>query len=408
MELKELFNGIAVVIDDKVNDDSDHITTILEQLDNSSIPVLKYDSIPNSNTIIMFYGISFVLLDWRLSDNPFTDEDKIEGVTLPSTVDEYNAKDNIEFIKNLMNVCYCPIFIFTNESTEYIEKLLSKELTISSLHNSNIFVKSKLDITNEKDIMTTITEWLQDTPSVYVLKQWDANISACKTRLFNEYQNYNTNWPVVLWKAFKEDGIVASKALNDTLMTNLLSRVPSYSFDSLILDKSLEDIKQHEIRMILEGERYLRNSNLYESDIGTGDIFKKCVTDEDTDCTDYIYYLNIRPQCDLTREENPKLYLIKGKSCEINNKGNINNIAKYHKGKYLEKVNHGIIAFIDGGQVVEFSFVELEVISWLDIRDYRIGRLLPPYINQFQQRYGLYMQRVGLSRIPDQAVKQPG
>ena len=43
--------------------------------------------------------------------------------------------------------------------------------------------------------------------------------------------------------------------------------------------------------------------------------------------------------------------------------------------------------------------------QWNNIKDNRIGRLLPPYITRVQQKYAHYLQRQGLPRIPKQAIK---
>ena len=70
----------------------------------------------------------------------------------------------------------------------------------------------------------------------------------------------------------------------------------------------------------------------------------------------------------------------------------------------LEKINHAVVAFLDDGKIIEFKFSDFEIKEWDDIKDSRVGRLLPPYINRIQQRYSLYMQRQGLPRIPDDAI----
>jgi hypothetical protein len=40
------------------------------------------------------------------------------------------------------------------------------------------------------------------------------------------------------------------------------------------------------------------------------------------------------------------------------------------------------------------------------LKDKRIGRLLPPYITRIQQLFGLYFQRIGLPRTPDEILPQ--
>lgn len=78
------------------------------------------------------------------------------------------------------------------------------------------------------------------------------------------------------------------------------------------------------------------------------------------------------------------------------------------EGEFIEKINHAIVPCIDNGKIIEFLFRDLKTKKWNSIKDNRIGRLLPPYINRIQQRYALYLHREGLPRTPDMAVCDVG
>jgi len=43
--------------------------------------------------------------------------------------------------------------------------------------------------------------------------------------------------------------------------------------------------------------------------------------------------------------------------------------------------------------------------QYRNLKEYRIGTLLPPFITRLVQKYALYMQRQGLPRIPEEATK---
>ncbi len=174
-----------------------------------------------------------------------------------------------------------------------------------------------------------------------------------------------------------------------------------FEFNDGILNKDNSQTQKKELRKVLEGERYLKKNSLHDSDVGTGDIFKEEY--QDNGKTKYRYYLNIRAQCDLVREEYPKLYTISGYELKQQENGKIKNISFNH-GQYLEKPNHAVVAFLDNGKILEFKFSEFKIQDWNELKDKRIGRLLPPYVNKIQQRYALYMQRQGLLRIPDAAI----
>ena len=55
-------------------------------------------------------------------------------------------------------------------------------------------------------------------------------------------------------------------------------------------------------------------------------------------------------------------------------------------------------------KTIVFSMKKLEKMKWSELKDCRIGRLLPPYLTRLQQRYASYLQRPGLSRIPKEAI----
>jgi len=72
-------------------------------------------------------------------------------------------------------------------------------------------------------------------------------------------------------------------------------------------------------------------------------------------------------------------------------------------GEFNEQHNQAIVLSIQG-KTYDFRFKDLELIKWDDLKDKRIGRLLPPYITRIQQRYALYLQRQGLPRTPELAI----
>ncbi len=113
MDIAKLFKGVAVIIDDKINDETE-IKNILGQIKKMNIPYLAYDSIPPDEIVSNFQNLSFLLLDWKLITD-VTDGDLLDGVRIPDTLANYNAETNIRFLKMLINTCFCPVFIFSNE-----------------------------------------------------------------------------------------------------------------------------------------------------------------------------------------------------------------------------------------------------------------------------------------------------
>ncbi len=400
MNIDELFYGVAVVIDDEINDSSANINIIINQIELANIPILKYTSLPEDSIVDHFQNLSFLLLDWRLIKDNVSNKELEEGVRIPDTLQEDDATENIEFIKKLNEKCFCPVFIFTNEDTSPIENKLKEKGLIVESKPSNLFVQPKSELQDDGTLFNKVSVWLKETPSVYVLKEWEKEYQNCKTKLFSEFHALNPFWPIIMWKNFGEDGANKSLEMGELISRNLHSRMTPFEFEDGILNKD-SGVPKEELRRVLEGERYLKKECLHDDDIRTGDLFKEEY--QENDQIKVRYYLNIRAQCDLLRDSNPKLYLISGYILEQNDRGKIPNIS-FNQGQYLEKPNHSVVAFIDEGKIIEFKFNEFDIKSWDEIESTRIGRLLPPYINSIQQRYSLYIQRQGLPRIPDGAI----
>lgn len=406
MDVPELFKGIAIVIDDEVNNSKAHdIRNILNQITDQNIPLLAYESIPDEKVILHFQNLSFVLLDWRLIKQDITAEDLEAGAKVPATLEQHEATENIEFIKKLKDVCFCPIFIFTNEDKADVIAKLEEGKLYATGKPSHIFVKSKADLQNGTKLFDVIESWLKETPSVYVLKEWEREYQKCKNRLFSEFQELSPVWPQIMWNNFDVDGGNKSLELGELISRNLQTRMAPFEFDDELLKAEGVVVEREELRRVLEGERFLKG--LHPDAISTGDIFKESY--EDGEVTKYRYWLNIRAQCDLVRTDNPSLYCIPGYILTQNAKGKIENIS-FNNGEYLEKNNHAIVPFIDDGKILEFKFSGFEIRDLNSLKTKqinRIGCLLPPYITKIQQRYALYIHRQGLPRIPDAAIFNP-
>jgi hypothetical protein len=405
MNLKDLFQGIAVVIDDEIYDKNANIGRILEQITDANIPILQYKKLPNTEDIKHFTSISFCLLDWELLKESTHDKDIIEGIKYPSAtqVDEYAV---LEFIRIFIDKCFCPIFIFSNLGIDYIRgKLETSELYFPDRPN-RILIKSKKDIIDERGLFDEIEKWLTENPSMYVLKKWQYEYKKSEIIFFNDFQRFSPYWPNILWDTFTKDDnnkdMYQSFELSELLMRNIHSRMQPFEFcKRVFLNKSYSSkVDKHELRKILEGERFLPIANLHETDIGTGDLFKETIANDDVK-----YWLNIRAQCDLLRcncKDKIELYCLEGRPL---NEEDIKKPYNKKYGNFNERINNAIIPFIDDEKIVEFLFKDITIKKWGEIKDKRVGRILPPYINSIQQRYSLYFQRQGLPRIPEEAIK---
>ncbi len=412
MDIKKLFSGIAIIIDDNIKKENsgDLILKIRDQLKKKHIPILEYEDLPDDKEICNFKNINFILLDWYLFEN------------LESRVkinEQLFIKNNIEFLKKIKNVGFIPVFIFSNQEPRSIIEKLSGEDIYNESSNNNVFIKRKQDLLSEDNdnlLFAEIEKWLKGTPSMYVLKKWEYSLSKAKRKLFWDFYEINPNWPSVLQKTFTDDGSDVNYELGNFIYKNLSARAEQIIFDDNILDQEDDNISKQDIRKVLEAERFIKNGALPDKPC-TGDLFE--CEDDVEESGEKKYYLNIRPECDIAiqsgRTSNPNLYCLKGKIVDeekiilCNNTQeeisiNNNNII-FKRGSFIEKVNNAYISFVNDGKIIKFTFNDLIIKQWEKLKNKRIGRLLPPYITRVQQRYSSYLQRQGLPAIPEKAIK---
>lgn len=379
-DVVQLFSGVGVIIDEAINEKNaspNGIQKIIESFESKRIPLIKYTELPDEY-VEQFHSISFVILDWNLSG---------EAIIPEATID-----DNIDFIKNLKKYCFVPIFIFSDENSHAIEiKLGEKGINISKYP---IFVKSKNELDTSDKLFEEISKWLKTTPSVYVLKEWENAERKAKNQMLWDLSVIHSAWPNVMMQSIHDDGGDKHIELMHLLQNNLSYRIDNPKFDDNIINNSLDGISKDELRRLLECERFIPNASLPEHPFA-GDIY---IINEK-------YYLNIRPDCDIVRSPKDKqMYLIKGKVIDESkiNKEDVDSIT-FDSGEFIEKNNNCYVAFVNG-EILCFSFRDLELKKWKDIKADRIGRLLPPYITKIQQKYSAYLQRQGLPSIPNQAI----
>ena len=232
MDIKELFKGVAVVIDDNIDDNNnnkDKINDIILSLEKNNIPLLKYKTIPNDNEIKQFNNINFVLLDWELNPSvQITETAPVTGakesIIIKSSYDD-DCTDNIDFLKKLQKVAFIPVFIFSHLDPETITKKLKEKEELYSDNGENyIFVKKKDEIiskNNGNKIFTEIEKWLKQIPSIYVLKEWEKSLCDAKNKLFWDFYNINHKWPSVLQETFKDDGADINYELGTFIFKNI-------------------------------------------------------------------------------------------------------------------------------------------------------------------------------------------
>lgn len=400
-----LFAGIAVVIDDQIEDADAPISVITKQIEDKHCSVIKFTSLPKNEVTENLKAASFFILDWNLEGRALTEAigEVTPTVKLPETMLKANAKKNINFLKNLTQVKFSPIFIFTEEAVDPIERALEKEGLKSAEGANNIFVMQKADVL-KTGVFEVLNAWLDDVPSAYVLKKWENEYYIAKNSFFYDFYTQSHNWPIVLWKAYLHDGVPPSVEIGALIGRNVLSRMTPFDFNlkeyvekydkqGLNLDDCLH---KDQVSKVLSGERFISKKRLHDSSIAPGDVFKKKGK----------YYLNIRPDCDcIARDGNEQddvlLYLLTGSKW---NDQHLSDKYSKHFGNLQERDNEAAVFSLIAGITVAFGFKDMKIEPWKDWKDKREGRLLAPHLTRVQQRYAAYLQRPGLPRIPSELV----
>ncbi len=188
-DIHDLFSGVCVIVDDAFGKQgsTDNIIKIRQSIEAKNIPVLAHSELPTEDQIKHYKGLNFILLDWDI--NPNTDSDLLEGVRLGDAEKTAQREQLISFIKELNKQTYIPIFIFSQQDVDTIQRHLSDAGLLMEGKSSNIFVKSKselIDADGKTDVLFgEIGTWLKGNPSVYVLKEWEnATKSAKKDHVF--------------------------------------------------------------------------------------------------------------------------------------------------------------------------------------------------------------------------------
>ena len=382
-DIIKLFSGIGVIIDDEINISESSIRKVVSSFEEKHIPLLPYEELPSVEIVQNFHSVSFVLLDWKW--NAKASEDTL-------------LADNLAFIAELHKVCFVPVFIFTDEEPRDIIALLEREKVYSEAKNNLIFVKHKTEVDTSEKLFSAINDWVKNTLPAYIIKEWDNKKRIASNSLFQSLYNINPNWVNIFLETSKKDSVDAAFELDELLFENLHSQMSLLNLNDLPI-KHNEEISYEatEIRDILQRQRFLPADKLLSEMIYTGDIYVMHDGEDE-------YYINVRPQCDCIPREGIELgdivlYLIKGTEKPID---------KCHFNKRdgnFSDIETRVTVFPINHKAIQFQLGEFSVRKFSEMRECRIGRLLPPYITKLVQKYALYMRRQALPRIPEEATK---
>ena len=395
-----LLKGIAVVIDDEVNNASSDIRGIIRKIKERGIPVVAYDSLDAAEKCVdNFSFISFVILDWKMIAPIETESNEIVRAGSVVSGDE-NQRRVIGFINKIKQVCFTPIFIFTNKpneeiSNEILPALKQEGLFYDETKRNFIFVENKSYMLKYNRLFNNVEKWVANTPAIYVLKVWEEELLKNKNKVFWELYNVSKGvWPKILWEHFEKEKENPNIGLNETIANLVMS---SMTLDKLEKGKIAKRIAVNDIQETKGIYRRIMFDDNNLHGIRPGDIYKE----------NSHYYLNIRPECD-TIQGRPgcdSIYLLKGKKLKDKE---LKDIKKQHsKSGITQKINEALICLLENDGIVKFDFRELEIKkSTPPFQNKRVCRLMPPFITNIQQRFTAFLGRFGVPRLPHNIEKE--
>lgn len=410
MDIRKLFSGIGVIIDDMLGDVeiNDKINDITSSLEGDNIPLVKYNFLPNVNAFEHLRNASFILLDWQLYRTLDYVDGEIITLKVADDVVATNNRNNTAFVTRLLKETSVPIFIFSN-TADVRDNLIDNGISEDQLSKCPIFIKEKQDLFNEDGrfvMFESIETWVKSMPAVYVLKEWLFAFNKAKESLLLDLSIGSQYWPRIIWNSANADSVDESEEVSSLMMQNIASRMTPVSFDTDIITDSDANPNKEILLNVLQAQRYMKVDDNAMAVVGDVYVFEPDAIDENgvhSNPDNKEVAINIRPTCDCVFRDDPKksIYLLYGrKLTEGAQKEKFN--AKYHKFDELDV--EAIVGPIVDNSYYSFRFKDIEVVGFDQIRHLRHGRVLEPFISHITERYSLYIQRHAMPSIPEDAV----
>ena len=393
MNIEELFAGIGVVIDDKVfssDEQEDRIITIVKELEDvRKFPLVKYADLPDDGVLAKLTDVSFLLLDWEIEPKQEELGEEAPNVQLGAALKADNERRVIEIVQKTLQNSLVPVFIFSNQDIDSINRKLTDAGV--NLTKSQIFIKSKAELTDEGALFQKIGEWVDGVSGVYVAKAWDNAFNKAKNQFFAEMANNTSHWPKALFDAAKVDSTDPGEEITQAISQNVVSRMHPIEIEQEQIGKDTAAPSKDEVLGIMKGQFFMEKAS--EASV-VGDLYKKSGK----------YYMNIRPTCDCVEgrdNSDGMLYLLK---CSRLTDSQVGKLYLEGDGHFSETIRCAIVGPLYENKFYRIDFSKIDVQEYNQWKDKKVGRILPPIINHITERYSLYVQRQALPRIPKEII----
>lgn len=410
MDIRQLFSGIGVIIDDMLGDIevNDKINDITSSLESEQIPLLKYKVLPNENAIEHLKNASFILLDWQLYRTLCYQDGMIVTLKVADDVVASNNRNNTAFVTRLLQETSVPIFIFSN-TTDVRDNLIDNGISEDQLSKYPVFIKEKQNLFNENGkfvMFEAIETWVKSMPAVYVLKEWLSAFNRAKESLLHDLSQGSQYWPRIIWNSANADSVDESEEVSSLMMQNIASRMTPVVFDTEIITNGDSNPNKEVLLSVLQAQRYMRVDANAMAVVGDVYVFKPDTIDENgvhSNPENKEIAINIRPTCDCVFRDDPKksIYLLYGRKLTEGAQKDKYNV-KYHKFEELDV--EAIVGPIVDNSYYSFRFKDIEVVGFEQFRNLRQGRVLEPFISHITERFSLYIQRHAMPSLPEDAV----
>jgi hypothetical protein len=108
-----LFHGIAVVIDDEIDDPHASVREIQKAIENAGCHVIRLSGIPNDTSVSNLREVAFFVLDWNLYGTALKAIAAGSSVIAPDSMVQENEDNIVKFLSELKKVRFAR---FPNES----------------------------------------------------------------------------------------------------------------------------------------------------------------------------------------------------------------------------------------------------------------------------------------------------
>jgi hypothetical protein len=385
-----ILEGAVVFIDDQYDEENTHANDFYNELKNAGRPIAAYDKLPDAVHMDHWDGLALAIVDWNLRAK----EDRVPGAT---TLDTGDRRRMAAFLVALLGRYFCPVFIISTDSYEQIaDALKAADGFPADAIGSRIRILQKEDVADA--FIANLEQEVRSNPVLSILRTWEQQYQTAKNRMFIELGGISTDWPSHIVKGAKDDNVDPGYEILETLNANVRHRMDPVSFDLEVIDIANLSGDGEASRRVRFGRSILQASSLHPTEVMPGDFFSSWRKSDPANTI----WLNLTPACYTVRgrrkpgDPDVRLHLIRGVPETV--PSDAKRFAQWERERQRASRSE-LVHVLHGGMAYKFDFSTLQTFSWTTVSKHRLGRVLPPFITQVQQRHAAFLTSEGLPRV---------